>query len=60
MPPGLRGDDLGKITLTTKLFEEKTAREKSFQYDGVPSTNGSGGQMYMTTLCQSAHRQDRG
>ena len=39
-PPGLRGDDSHKLTLSSKIFEEKTAREKAFQYDGVPLHNG--------------------
>ena len=39
-PPGIRGDEVTKITLTTRLFEEKTARERSYQYDGCPDKNG--------------------
>ena len=40
MPPGLEGEDFGKITLSSKLFEEKTAKEKAFQYDGNPERGG--------------------
>ena len=40
MPPGLRGEDFGKISLTTRLFEEKTARERTYQYDGNPDKAG--------------------
>ena len=40
LPPGLKGEDMGKITLTSKLFEEKTAREKCMQYDEVPLNHG--------------------
>ena len=40
VPPGLRSEEAGKITLTTRLFEEKTAREKAMQYDGVPLNHG--------------------
>ena len=40
MPPGLLGEDFGKLTLTSKIFEEKTAREKPYQYDGNPEKNG--------------------
>ena len=29
-----------KVTLATKVFEEKTAREKTYQYDGCPDRNG--------------------
>ena len=39
-PPGLRGEDGHRLTLSSKIFEEKTAREKAFQYDGVPLHNG--------------------
>ena len=34
------GDDLGRITLSSKIFEEKTAREKSYQYDGSADKSG--------------------
>ena len=40
MPPGLRGEDFGRLSLTTKLFEEKTAREKMYQYGGDPAHGG--------------------
>ena len=40
-PPGLHGDELGKITLSTRLFEEKTAREKTYQYNGLPRSTWS-------------------
>ena len=34
------GEELHKITLSTKLFEEKTAREKCYQYDGSADRSG--------------------
>jgi len=39
-PPGLKGEDFGRITMASKLFEEKTALAKNYQYDGVPLNNG--------------------
>ena len=40
MPPGLKSEEITKITVNSKLFDEKTAREKGFQYDGLPSNGG--------------------
>ena len=40
-PPGLQGEDMGRISLTSRLFEEKTARERTYQYDGCADRNGS-------------------
>ncbi len=40
LPPGLLGEELGKLTLSSKVFEEKTAREKPYQYDGNPEKQG--------------------
>ena len=34
------GEALDKITLTTKLFEEKTARETCYRYDGNADRRG--------------------
>ena len=34
------GADLGRISLSSRLFEEKTAREKAYHYDGCPEHNG--------------------
>ena len=52
MPPGLEGEDFGKIALSSKLFEEKTAKEKAFQYDGNPERGGpSMAQRHFRLLC---------
>ncbi len=40
LPPGLLGEDLGRLTVSSKLFEEKTARERTYQYDGNPEKQG--------------------
>ena len=32
---------MSKITLSTRLFEEKTAREATYQYDGNPEKKGA-------------------
>ena len=34
MPPGLQGEDYARLALTTRIFEEKTAREACYQYSG--------------------------
>ena len=40
MPAGLRGEDFGSLTLQSRVFEEKTAREPMYRYDGVPEHGG--------------------
>ena len=40
MPAGLRGEDFGTLTLQSRVFEEKTAREPMYRYDGVPEHGG--------------------
>ena len=37
---GAQGDEYSKLSLTSKVFEEKTAREKLYQHDGTPENGG--------------------
>ena len=47
-----------KVTLATKLFEEKTAREPTYQYNGCPDRNGPAWRSdifdYFVSKCPSA------
>ena len=40
-PPGLREESGRPITMTSRIFEEKTAREKIYQYDGSADRSGA-------------------
>jgi len=39
-PSGPMGEELAKVTLNSRLFEEKTAREKVYQYSGDADRTG--------------------
>ena len=57
MPPGLRDTGV-KLTFASKIFKEKTARERTYQYDGVPSNGGHEWRSdmfdYMVSKCPAA------
>ena len=40
MPAGLIGEEFGPLTLQSRCFEEKTAREPLYAYDGIPENGG--------------------
>ena len=40
MPPGLVEEEFGALTLQSKIFEEKTAREATYVYEGIPENGG--------------------